>query len=140
MRRCAERTVSTTGHIPQQALTRICRVGQAVDRTAFRGGQPLNIDEEEGLVPPDRPSQAPAVDVLHELALAEIVEIIRPFIRVQPRRPIEPKGIAVKFIGARLCQEQNVGSAVAADVRRRITCNDAELAQRVRVRTRRREV
>jgi hypothetical protein len=79
-------------------LPRGCCVHQAVDRPRLRCSQALNVREKERLVTPNRAANAAAVNVLHELAFAEVVEVLRPFIRIQSRRAIEPESVSMEFV------------------------------------------
>ena len=119
--RCAclpRRPVAAARHVPEYSLPRLlCTPGDS--QSGFRMREPLKIEKEESLVPPDRAADAAAIDVLHELPFAEIVEIRRPFVGIQAWRAIKPESVPVKLVCAGLGDEQNVRAAVATDIRRR---------------------
>ena len=91
----------------------------------------LEIEEEEGRVLADGAADAAAVDILDELALAQVVEVVGPLVGIEARRAVEPEAVAVKLVGAGLGHEHDVGAAVAADVRGGIAGDDAEFAERI---------
>src|SRR5581483_3410768 len=90
--------VAPATHVAKYAVARVGGVDQAIYRTSLGREQPLDIHEEECVVRDERSANAAAVDVLHEHALAQTVEVVDPLIGIQLRSPIDPKARAMKFV------------------------------------------
>src|SRR5207248_9736726 len=99
-RRRAGGEVAASLHVAQNALPRRVGKDRARSQRARPRAQALEFEKEERAVLDYRSAYAAAEDILLKLRLAQIVQIVLPFVRVQPRRAQEPEAVAMKPVGA----------------------------------------
>src|SRR5205823_6407199 len=142
----AEGAVPATNDVTEEPSLRGVGVNGATQEWTVKRVQQLHVDEEEGLVLEDGPTNTAAIDVLDELSAAvgktsgDLAGFGIGCVGIKKRTLVEPPSIAMELVCAGLGDHEDLAAGIATVFSSEAAGEDTKLREGIRILTSRRKL